>query len=431
MNLAAQGRFPEAEQVLRAAEKKHPNEFEARYRLGVILLRQGKAREATTRFEAAAEISRNSALPWLGLAQSRLKQGQRDAAHQAAKRAAELGNEQPSVWRALALFYAESNEFARAAEFEERWGATPEADPESMLRLCRLRVLAGDGKRAVEVCRRAIAQRESADLQQLLGDAYRLAGHAAAAVEAYQRAIHLNPAESKTYFSLVALFLDHRTPLPAIAVLGTAIAKFPKETEFRRMLGLAQYQTGDFDKAIEAFLAAIDLDPDAETSYASLETLIPQAGPRLPEIVERLRHFRARRPGSPVGHFLIARALAVGATAPEAEVESLLRQAVQVEPGFWPAHFELAQRLETQGHSSQAIQTLERVVKLKPDYAPAHYSLAQLYGQAGDRLRAVEHRKQHHALLHRERARLERARTETPTLQFKIEAPGRSPTGPP
>ena len=226
MNLAAQGRFAEAEQVLRGIETTYPNGFEVRYRLGLILLRQGNAREAAMRFEAAAQKSPNSALAWLGLAQARLRLGQRDTALQAAGARRPIWQPRnhrcgaPSRW-----FYTDANEFSLAAEFEERWGRTPGADPDSGLRLCRLRVRADD-KRAVQACLQAIAGRDSTELQQLLGDAYRFASDAPHAVEAYQRAIQLDPAEAVSYFKLASLFLDHRTPLPAIAILDSAVARF-------------------------------------------------------------------------------------------------------------------------------------------------------------------------------------------------------------
>jgi tetratricopeptide (TPR) repeat protein len=152
------------------------------------------------------------------------------------------------------------------------------------------------------------------------------------------------------------------------------------------------------------------------------------AGERLPEIIRRLRGFRERRPGSPVGHFLLARALttADGSARAAGEVEALVRQAIQADPTFWPAHFELGQLEESRGRRVNAIQSLTQVVKLNPDYAPAHYSLAQLYAQAGDRPRAVEHRRKHHELLDRERTRAERGRAEAPALAFTLEqAPAR------
>jgi tetratricopeptide (TPR) repeat protein len=419
MGLAAKGRFSEAEQVLRAIEPTYPDQFEVRYRLGLVLLRQGNAREAATRFEAAAQKSPKSALAWLGLAQSRLRLDQRTTALQAAERASQLATAEPPLWRALAMFYTDADEFARAAEFEERWSRTTGADPDSRLRLCRLRVRATD-KRAVQACLDAIAGQDSAELQQLLGDAFRLAGDPSRAVEAYQQAIRLDSTDAVGYLKLAGLFLDHRTPMPAIAVLDSAVARFSHHGEFRRLLGLAYYQTGDFDKAIQHFLAVLDIDPNAEGGYASLETLLPMAGSRLPEIIQRLRDFRERRPESPVGHFLLARALASGAALPS-EVEALLRQSVRVDPKFWPAHFELAQLEESRDNRENAIESLLRVVRLNPEYAPAHYSLAQLYAQSGDRPRAVEHRRKHHTLLVRERTRTERARAESPALSFNIE----------
>jgi len=423
MDLAAQGRFAEAEQLLRAIETTYPDPFLVRYRLGLILLRTGKPKEAVLRFEAATQKSPNSAVAWLGLAQARLRIDQRKAAIEAADRAAQLATAEPPLWRALAIVYGDAGEFGRAADFEERWGRSPGADPDSGLRLCRFRVRASDTKRAVPACVDAIARRDHAELQQLLGDAHRLASDPPRAVQAYQRAIALDPNEPAGYFKLVALFLDHRTPLPAIAVLDSAVARFSKDAEFRRLLGLAYYQTGDFDQAIQQFLAVLDMAPDADAGFISLETLLPMAGLRLPEIVQRLRAFRERRPASPVGHFLLARALMAGEPAPGPEAEALLRQTIQVDPKFWPAHFELAQVEQSRNHADPAIESLMQVVKLHPEYAPAHYSLAQLYAQKGDRARAVEHRKKHHALLDRERTRTERARAESPTLQFSMEPP--------
>jgi tetratricopeptide (TPR) repeat protein len=423
MTFAAQGRFAEAERALRAIEVMHPDQFEVRYRLGLVLLRLGKPEEAAQRFEAAVSKSPDSAPAWLALAHARLRLGRREAALEAAGRSAKLAVKEPMLWRALAMTYSDAGDFTQAAEFEERWSRAPGADAESRLRLCRLRVRGGDAKRAVPACLEAEAGRESTELKHLLGDAYRLAGDPARAVEAYQRAIQLDPKDAAGYFKLAALFLDHRTPLAAIAVLDNAVPRFENNAELRRQLGLAYYHTGDFDAAIKHFLAVLDLEPDADAGYTSLETLLPMAGARLPEIIQRLRSFRQRRPDSPVGHFLLARALATNGQARGDEVEALLREAARVNAEFWPAQFELSQIEEGRGNLDAAIQLLLAVVKLNPDYAPAHYSLAQLCSQKGDRPCAVKHRREHHAILDRARAQAERAREQSPTLTFTIEPP--------
>lgn len=288
MQLAAKGNFPAAEQALRLLEKSHPSEFEIRYRLGLILLRQAKHADAAIRFDAATRLAPNAALGWLGAAQARLKLGKKKEALDAASRAATLASSDAPVWRALAIFYAEASEFSRAAEFEERWGRASPVDTKSPGRLCEFRVRAADAV-AVDDCKLAIARGESAELYGFLGRAYRIARDPSKAAEAYQNAIRLAPDHPAAYLDMAAMLLDHRTPEPAVALLASAAARFRKEPEFLRQLGLAHYQTGNTGKAIEAFFAACDLDPDSEASYASFETLLNDAGPRKSGIIDRLR----------------------------------------------------------------------------------------------------------------------------------------------
>jgi tetratricopeptide (TPR) repeat protein len=421
MQLAGRGNFQEAEQALRNLEKAYPQEFEVRYRLGLILMREGKTAEAAERLETAIQLDPGSSLGWLAVAQARLKTGRREPALEAAEKAASFASPDPRLWRALALFYDEAGNFERAAEFEERWGRAAPQDTESNLRLCRSLVRAGNSKRALEICRQAATRGETPELYRLIGRAHRLDKDPARAVEAYQSAIRLAPGQPDAYFDLAALFLDHRTPKPAVAVLENAVARFPKEAEFRRLLGLAHYQTGAIGSAIDQFFVVADLTPDSEIGYTSLETLLADAGPRLPEIIKRLRTFRERRPASPVGHFLLARALAIE-HRPAEEVEFLLREAIRVEPRFWPAHYELGQLLEGQGKPVEAVHALAQAVKLNPEYAPAHYSLARLYGHLEDRARAIEHRKLHHELLSRQKKAAEMDRAGAPALSYRMEA---------
>lgn len=414
MQLAARGEFPAAEAALRPLEKTHPNEFEVRYRLGLVLLRQAKHSDAAVRFEAATQLAPNSALGWLGLAQARLKLGRRTEALDAASRAAKLAASDAPVWRGLAMVYADAEDFERAAEFEERWGRASPVDTKSLARSCEFRVLAGSAA-AVETCRAAVERGESADLYRLLGRAHRLAKDPSKAAESYQSAIRLAPDQPAAYFELATMFLDHRTPEPAIALLTSASARFPKEPEFVRLLGLAYYQTGNTGKALDAFFSVCDLDPDSEAGYASFETLLGEAGPRKTEIVARLRSFQRRRPASPIGHYLLAK-------AGEGDTESLLGEATKAEPRFWPAHYELGQLLESRGDLEQAVIALQEAARLNPDYAPAHYSLAQIYTKLGDRRLATAHRTAHHELLNRERRRAEQRRTESPALAYRIES---------
>ena len=236
---------------------------------------------------------------------------------------------------------------------------------------------------------------------------------AAAAVKEFQEAIRLDPGRAVYYLELAQLFLDHDMAEPAELVLDNAARRFPNHAGILRMLGLADYAQGKTREALDALLKAIDVDPDVESSYASLEALLPDAGPRLPEIVTRLRSFVERHPESPIGPFLLA------LIQPQ-QSEALLRAAIYVAPAFWPAYFELHKVLKALERWDEAAAALGKVVELNPEYAPAHYALAEYYNRNGDRVRAAKERELHHKLLADQRRAADQHRSQTPRLSFTV-----------
>jgi tetratricopeptide (TPR) repeat protein len=237
---------------------------------------------------------------------------------------------------------------------------------------------------------------------------------APSAVRKFQEAIRLDPGHAPYYVDLAQLFLDHDTPEPAEIVLKNAARRFPRDAGVLRLLGLAEYAQGKTQEALDAFLRAIDADPDAESAYASLQVLLPDAQPRLPEVTAKLRSFSERHPESPVGPFLLA------LIEPE-KSESLLRTAIRVAPGFWPAYFELHKFLKVHERWNEAAAALEKTVALNAGYAPAHYALAEYYTRKGDRVRAAQERELHHKLLAEERKAEEEHRAQAPRLAFTVE----------
>src|SRR5262249_20334791 len=152
-------------------------------------------------------------------------------------------------------------------------------------------------------------------------------------------------------------------------VLQNAAARFPRNAGLLRLLGLARYAQGKYAPALDAFLQAIDADPDSETGYASLEVLLPEAGTRLAEVVAKLRTYADKHPESPLGPYLLALAGAPDRT-------ELLRKSIQAAPNFWPAHFELFKQLRNDGKRDEALVELRQTISFQPDFAPAHYAMA-------------------------------------------------------
>jgi tetratricopeptide (TPR) repeat protein len=320
MQLVAAGNLDQAASMLLELEKADPADFEVQYRLGLVLLKQGRLKEARGHVESAAKLNPKS----------------------------------PVVRAALALVH------------------------------------------------------------EYLGKAAAARKDAPAAAKEFQEAIRIDPTRPVYYLDLAQLLLDHDTAEPAELVLQNAAQRFPKNVEVLRLLGLAKYAQGKSQEALEALLKAIDADPDAESTYASLEALLPDAQQRLPEVVAKLRSFSSRHPGSPIGHYLLA------LISPE-ESEALVRRAIQAAPNFWPAYFELYKILKAHERWDEAVVALERAIQLNPGYAPPHYALAEYYNRIGDRDRAAKERRLHHSLLAAQHKAEELHRALAPPLAYAVE----------
>jgi len=371
--------------MLTTLERANPGDVEIQYRLGLVLLRNGKPKPALRRLESAAKRA-SDPLVWLALAQARLRLDDLSGALAAAGHAGLGAPSQPALARALILFDAE------VIKYHLRKGEAPQA---------------------LDLSKQALAKSNLAVFHNLLGQAHELNHDPSLAAAELQQAIRLDPNQPKHYLDLAELFLNHNTPEPAELVLRGAVHRFPQNAETLRLLGLAHYASGKTEAALDAFLQAIDMAPEMESAYASLETLLPSAGGRVVEIVPRLRQFTTTRPSSPLGPYLLALIL------PE-ESEALLRKAIGRSPDFWPAWFQLHKTLKTREKWDEAAAALRKTIALKPDCAPAHYALAEYYNRRGDRDRAAQERERHHKLLLEQRAAAERQRAEAPRLVYTL-----------
>ncbi len=420
------GRIGEARGLLEKLEAAQPDNGEVLYRLGVLDLRDGDQAEASRRLERAAALMPRSPLPWLAVARVRWEAGHREEALDAARTADKLAPAHPAVGRALAMFYAQAEDFARAAEFELRWVAANPNDESARLRAMDFLIRAGQAEKASAVGREAPTA--SAPIHAGLGRAYGAAGKSGAAVEAFQAAIQADPQKPEYYAELAALFLDHRTPEPALAILDSAAQRFPADQEILRLRGLALYGLGRDSEAIDAFVQMAKLDPDSEMAFASMETLIPEAGERLPEIIALLRSYCGRHQ-SAVGLHLLAVAVAV-AFPDSSEPEALLRKSIAIRPDYWPAHYALHEILFDQRKWEGAATELEKTIELNPDHAAAHFRLAQVYARLGDRERAAQQRRKHDEIARRIREAEEERRQNMPRLSYEVAAPDPKPANP-
>ncbi len=125
------------------------------------------------------------------------------------------------------------------------------------------------------------------------------------------------------------------------------------ERWFQRGLELEQ-TGGPVEQILEAYLKAVELDPQSAGALVNLGTL----------------YFNTRD---------FTRA------------ERCYKQALEVDPEYALAHFDLANLYDERGQREQALKHYLNALRISPNYADAHYNIALLYQGSNQGLKAVHH----------------------------------------
>ena len=310
----------EKEKSLRETLAREPRSFEANRLLGKMLDKDGKAREAIPYLERAAE----------------LKPGDYEASYDLALASAHAGNYERARARAQSL----------------------------------------------------LAGHERAELHHLIADSQENMGNSLEAVNEYQRAAELDPREPYV-FDWGSELLLHHAPEPAVEVFTKGNRLFPRSVRMLIGLSAALFARGSYDQAVQRICEASNLDPDSPTAYRFMGKMQSAESAPSEEIVARLRRFVAQEPNNAEANYYYAVGLwklrkESSDSARTAQVEAMLKHAIQLDPKFGDAYLQLGILHSEQKDYSRAISDYQEAIQANPRMEQAHYRLSQVYRQIGE-----------------------------------------------
>jgi tetratricopeptide (TPR) repeat protein len=250
-----------------------------------------------------------------------------------------------------------------------------------------------DRKAAVEVLRDAVQHGvDSADAHYNLGLAFATDGEDMAAVLEFHRALELNPMHASSWRAL-GVTLMHQSKLEeSAAALRRALDIAPKDAEAANNLGAVQLRLKDVQGAIEALERAIQLNPNLIKAHASLAQAYQRAG-RTADAQhesERLATLTAEQRSRGRAMVLVESAEQQSKAGQTAQALSTLHQAIEANPGFADAHFQLGRLIRDSGGSpDDAIASFRRVLDLDPERAEAHYEIGFTLERTGRKADAL------------------------------------------
>ena len=285
--------------------------------------------------------------------------------------------------RALAEFYLAARQMPQAIAALER---ARDLDPAHYANGYDLAVAYLETERldaARDQVRRMLAAKETAELDNLMGDIDVEAGDRRAAAVGYQLAARLQPTEDHLYdWGDNLLHLGAHGD--AADVFAAGIRRFPMSSRLHIGLGITQYARGQHEDAVRSFCRAVDLDPDEESPYGFLGEMYGVSPGQSGEITRRLERFVERFPDRAYGHFYYAMNLWKGVGEVDlARVEAHLRRAVALDGEHDKARLQLGILLSEQRRWAEAIPELQRAVALAPEQPQGHFRLAHAYRRNG------------------------------------------------
>lgn len=184
-------------------------------------------------------------------------------------------------------------------------------------------------------------------------------------------------------------------------------------------LGVTWYARGSYGRAAQYLGSASDLDPGDPSPYLFMGRMQSAETVPSPETVEQLAHFQRLESGNALANYYYAVSLwksrqATGALddASSAQVEGLLRKAIEIDPKLGEAYLHLGTIYAQRGDYAHAIPAYLKAIEVSPDLQETHYRLAQAYRRTGKEEKAREQLQLHEEISKRAKEEAESERSK-------------------
>ncbi len=369
-----------------------PRDLVSLYSLGLISLLDGRPAAALEQFGKALKLKPGDPTVLLGVLEAQLKMKQKaQAAATLSELDTKLGDRDPRRTELAALLVSQGAYDLAVPEFERLRAIQPDSQ-ETNYNLALAYHRAGKEAEASALLESLLARQENAELEDLLGEVRESRGHQAQALEAFRRAVELEPRNEDYRFDYARALVGQGATNQALEVFTGAAKDFPRSLRMLLGWGATYYLAGKYREAAQTLLRAAEIAPEAPEVYYLLGRAYDAAGPLQGAIAERFAAYLKNAPEDAWARYFYGRILRAGGEANGsealAEAQQQLERAIQLDPNLAEARVELGHVLEMRGRLEAARKELERAVEIDPRSSAAYYRLAQVYRQLGETARA-------------------------------------------
>ena len=211
------------------------------------------------------------------------------------------------------------------------------------------------------------------------------------AINAFQKALFLNPNNATVYSNMGVALKDKGMLDEAIEAFDKAISINPNYTEAYYNKGIATQEQGKLEEAIIAYYKAIILKPDYADSYNNMANALKDQG-KLHKAIDAYKKAILIKPDYAIAYSNLGNALKdIGKLKASIEAH---KKSVLLEPNNPIFYNNMGITLKEQGKLEEAIIIYNKAIYFKPDYATAYSNMGNALKDQGKIREASEAFKQ-------------------------------------
>jgi tetratricopeptide (TPR) repeat protein len=370
----AQQKLDLAEQEFQKTLHYEPANRDANYNLGLVLLAKRDPKSAITYLHRVRPADDPGVL--FNLAQAYFQAGEAEKALETAKSLSEHAKNDVRVHFTLGVLLASQKQYTTAIREFEVADALQPGTLEILHNLGQAYLRSQKDRQAEEVLQRALASKpDSAETLYLLGQVYADQRKDAQALELLVRARKLAPQNTDIIFLMGRLSMLQSYFEDAIQILEEGVKIDPKRADLHAALGESYFTVGRIDRATQEFGTLIQLDPSAR-SYAFMGLCYRHQG----RFDEAKKYFDLGLKSDPrSASCLFNLGYIENKQGNYVAAEGFLGQAIEVDPDYGDALYELAGVKMAQKKYEKALPLLRKCAKLGGGQSSQAYSKEVYY----------------------------------------------------
>ena len=195
------------------------------------------------------------------------------------------------------------------------------------------------------------------------------------------------------YLGIIALlgvgtFARNHAWQSRIQLWTDVVEKAPHNPRGYGNLGLAYSAGGEYDRAIDLYLKAIDLKTDYPAFYSDLGNAYSRKGERQKALAAQEKAV-AMSPGDGKFHLNLGKVYSDLKQYDKAISE--FERALEINPRHVNAWYNLGVPFDLQGQEKEAVESYEKAIELDPGHVKAHYNIGVIRYDQGDNQTALSY----------------------------------------